>query len=85
MQKSFTTILKEMFSLKADCASNEEIRDRLLGGGQITGTYMCVLICAMVIASVGLNTGSTATIIGAMLDFTADGQHTGNGFWGCGK
>ncbi len=67
MQKSFTTILKEMFSLKADCASNEEIGDRLLSGGQITGTNMCVLICAMIIASVGLNTGSTATIIGAML------------------
>ena len=28
---------------------------------------MCVLICAMVIASVGLNMGSTAVIIGAML------------------
>ncbi|WP_295593373.1 DUF389 domain-containing protein [uncultured Methanobrevibacter sp.] len=28
---------------------------------------MCVLVCAMVIASVGLNTGSTAVIIGAML------------------
>ncbi len=56
-----------MFSLKADSASHEEIRDRLISGGQITGTNMCVLICAMVIASVGLNTGSTAVIIGAML------------------
>lgn len=28
---------------------------------------MCVLICAMIIASVGLNFGSTAVIIGAML------------------
>ncbi len=67
MQKSFITVLKEMFSLKADSASHAEIRDRLISGGQITGTNMCVLICAMVIASVGLNTGSTATIIGAML------------------
>lgn len=59
--------LRAMFSLKADSASHEEIRDRLLSGGIITGTNMIVLICAMVIASVGLNTGSTAVIIGAML------------------
>ena len=61
------TILGNMFSLKADTASHEEIRDRLVSGGKITGTNMCVLICAMVIASVGLNVSSTAVIIGAML------------------
>ncbi len=61
------TTLKKMFSLKEDTATHEEIRDRLLSGGKITGTNMCVLICAMVIASVGLNVSSTAVIIGAML------------------
>lgn len=61
------TILKKMFSLTEDTATHEEIRDRLLSGGVITGTNMCVLICAMVIASVGLNVDSTAVIIGAML------------------
>ena len=60
-------MLKKMFSLKEDAATHEEIRDRLLSGGVITGTNMCVLICAMVIASVGLNVNSTAVIIGAML------------------
>ena len=59
--------IKQMFSLKEDSASNEEIRSRLLDGGKITGTNMCVLVCAMVIASVGLNMSSTAVIIGAML------------------
>ena len=59
--------IKRIFSLSEDSASNEEIRSRLLDGGKITGTNMCVLICAMVIASVGLNVGSTAVIIGAML------------------
>ncbi|WP_407424314.1 DUF389 domain-containing protein [Methanobrevibacter sp.] len=58
---------KKMFSLSEDSASNEEIRARLLDGGKVTGTNMCVLVCAMVIASVGLNVGSTAVIIGAML------------------
>ena len=59
--------IRKAFSLKEDSASNEEIRSRLLDGGKITGTNMCVLVCAMVIASVGLNMNSTAVIIGAML------------------
>ena len=59
--------IKKMFSLSEDSASNEEIRSRLLDGGKVTGTNMCVLVCAMVIASVGLNMSSTAVIIGAML------------------
>ncbi len=64
---SFLETLKGMFSLKEDSATHEVIRERLLDGGKISGTNMCVLICAMIIASVGLNTGSTAVIIGAML------------------
>ncbi len=70
MRKSKETLrdfLRGMFSLREDAASHEEIRERLLDGGKNTGTNMCVLICAMIIASVGLNTGSTAVIIGAML------------------
>ena len=59
--------IRKAFSLKEASASNEEIRTRLLDGGQITGTNMCVLVCAMIIASVGLNVSSTAVIIGAML------------------
>ena len=59
--------VRNAFSLSADSASHEEIRERLLDGGQLTGTNMCVLVCAMVIASVGLNMSSTAVIIGAML------------------
>jgi len=66
-KNNFKGFLKNMFSLSEDTASHEQIRDRLLDGGKITGTNMCVLICAMIIASVGLNTGSTAVIIGAML------------------
>ncbi|MBP5700440.1 MAG: DUF389 domain-containing protein, partial [Methanobrevibacter sp.] len=59
--------LRKAFSLKEDSASHEEIRSRLLDGGIITGTNLCVLVCAMIIASVGLNMSSTAVIIGAML------------------
>ncbi|WP_405293965.1 DUF389 domain-containing protein [Methanobrevibacter sp.] len=66
-KKSVKDEIKRIFSLSEDSASNEEIRSRLLDGGKITGTNMCVLVCAMVIASVGLNVSSTAVIIGAML------------------
>ena len=63
----FRYALKHAFRLSEDSASHEEIKKRILSGGQVTGTNMCVLICAILIASVGLNTGSTAVIIGAML------------------
>lgn len=59
--------IRRVFSITEDSASHEEIRDRLLSGGKVTGTNMCVMICAIVIASVGLNADSVAVIIGAML------------------
>ena len=63
----FRHVVKRVFSLEADTATHEEIKKRIISGGQVTGTNMCILICAILIASVGLNTGSTAVIIGAML------------------
>ena len=60
-------VIKRAFNINADTATHEEIKQRILNGGQVTGTNMCVLICAILIASVGLNTNSTAVIIGAML------------------
>lgn len=66
-EETFKEKIKRTFSLSEDSATHEEIRSRLLDGGKVTGTNMCVLVCAMVIASVGLNVGSTAVIIGAML------------------
>ncbi len=65
--RELTKAIKRAFDLHADNATHEEIKNRILTGGQVTGTNMCVLICAILIASVGLNTGSTAVIIGAML------------------
>lgn len=66
-RENLRTVFKKMFSITEDAASNEEIRDRILTGGKITGTNMVVMICAILIASVGLNTNSVAVIIGAML------------------
>ena len=59
--------LRHMFEITEDAASNEEIKSRILSGGKITGTNMVVMVCAILIASVGLNTNSVAIIIGAML------------------
>ena len=60
-------VLKDAFSLKDDTADHDEIRDRLIEGGQVTGSNMGILMLAILIASIGLNMNSTAVIIGAML------------------
>ena len=59
--------LKTMFSVTEDKASNEEIKERIHNGGQVTGTNLSILLLAMLIASVGLNVDSTPVVIGAML------------------
>lgn len=64
---SLRELFKEMFSLKKDVASIEQITETLVTGGHITGTNMCLLVLAIFIASIGLNVNSTAVIIGAML------------------
>lgn len=56
-----------MFTLRADIASYEEIENTIVSGAKLQGTNACVLMLAILVASVGLNTNSTAVIIGAML------------------
>lgn len=60
-------ILKDAFSLENDTADQNEIRTRLIAGGQVTGSNLGILMLAILIASIGLNMNSTAVIIGAML------------------
>lgn len=64
---SLGEILGEMFSIHKDVASKEQIAESLVSGGRVTGTNMCLLVLAILIASIGLNVNSTAVIIGAML------------------
>lgn len=59
--------LRNLWSIRYDSASYAEIKTRVESGGRVSGTNMIVLTCAILIASVGLNTDSTAVIIGAML------------------
>ena len=67
MLASIKETLKDSFNLKIDIASPEEIQDAILSGAKVKGTNMCILILAILIASIGLNMNSTAVIIGAML------------------
>jgi uncharacterized membrane protein len=45
-----------------------------------TGAILCVLACAIIVASVGLNVNSTAVVIGAMLISPLMGSIAGAGF-----
>ena len=56
-----------IFSIKGDQADPEDIKQRIADGGRVTGTNAVILVCAIMIASIGLLNNSTAVIIGAML------------------
>lgn len=64
---SFGEIFGEMFNIHKDVASKYQIQENLVSGGKVSGTNMCLLVLAILIASIGLNVNSTAVIIGAML------------------
>ena len=55
------------FSLRMDQADDREIDRNIREGLELNGTYLWTLMCAILIASIGLNINSTAVIIGAML------------------
>ena len=67
VKEGIRRLFGDAFSLSSDTAPQEEIQKRLVYGAAIKGTNMCVLILAILIASIGLNMNSTAVIIGAML------------------
>ncbi len=48
-------------------ASYDEIENTIVSGSKLQGTNAWILMMAILVASVGLNTNSTAVIIGAML------------------
>lgn len=64
---SLKKFFNSYFSIHGDTASQDEIYNRLVNSAAIRGTNMCVLMLAILIASIGLNMNSTAVIIGAML------------------
>ncbi len=59
--------LKYFFTLTEDQADVLTIHNSILQGLQIKGSPLVILLCAIIIASVGLQVNSTAVVIGAML------------------
>jgi uncharacterized hydrophobic protein (TIGR00271 family) len=72
--------LNKLFDLRSDQASSETIDAAVRSAGQVSGTNMWVLMFAILIASVGLNVNSSATIIGAMLISPLMGPIIGAGY-----
>ena len=66
-KKPYIKVLKKVFGLKKDQASQAVIESRIREGASVTGTNMYILILAILIASIGLNMNSTPVVIGAML------------------
>lgn len=67
MWERLTRYLKRKFILENSAEQREETIEQISRGIDITGNYLWVLVLAIFIASLGLNTNSTAVIIGAML------------------
>ena len=59
--------LKHAFNIRQGRAPYNAIRKRFINGSRLDGTHLCILIVAMLIASIGLDTNSDIAIIGAML------------------
>ncbi len=65
--EKFKDSLKRYFDLSADLLPQAEAESAIREGVSFKGTNILILIVAIFIASLGLNTNSTAVIIGAML------------------
>ena len=73
-------VLGRVFQLRGDQASPEAIDSGIRDGVRVSGTNLWVLMCAILIASIGLNVNSTAVVIGAMLISPLMGPITGVGY-----
>ena len=59
--------LKRAFNIREGRAPYRVIRRRFISGARLTGTHLCILIVAMLIACIGLDIDSDIAIVGAML------------------
>lgn len=72
--------LLKYIDLKSDLDNVDEIHRTIRNGIIFKGTNLWVLVFAIIVASVGLNTNSTAVIIGAMLISPLMGPINGMGY-----
>lgn len=59
--------IDKIFDLRHDAAPMEEIQRRIENDSTVTGTNLVILMLAILIACVGLNTGNFSVVVGAML------------------
>lgn len=59
--------LARSFNVREGRAPYGVIRRRFVGGARLNGTHLCILVVAMTIACIGLDTDSDIAIVGAML------------------
>ncbi|MGL4730793.1 MAG: DUF389 domain-containing protein [Clostridium sp.] len=71
---------KFLYEFTRNQATNEEIHENILEGMKVHGANFIILICAIIIASVGLNMNASAVIIGAMLISPLMGSIIGIGY-----
>lgn len=79
-ERKLKGIIDEMFNLRMDKERDDIIDANIRQNVLIKGTNLWVLIFAILIASIGLNTNSTAVIIGAMLISPLMGSIMGIGY-----
>lgn len=65
--ENVTRFLKRAFNIREGRAPYHVIRKRFVNGARLTGSHLCILIIAMLIASIGLDIDSDIAIVGAML------------------
>ena len=63
----FRAFIRDRFSLEDDKASQDEVAANISKGTEFRGVNLWVLICATMVASLGLNVNSAAVIIGAIV------------------
>ncbi len=71
---------KRHFDLRRDKEDHQKTYESIRAGTEFRGTNLWILICAIFVASLGLNMNSTAVIIGAMLISPLMGPIMGVGF-----
>lgn len=59
--------LRAILSLQSDKSDPDEVIKTIISNTEFRGSNLWILVCAILIASLGLNMNSTAVIIGAML------------------
>jgi uncharacterized hydrophobic protein (TIGR00271 family) len=77
---SLRAAIAHRFSLNDDKADAAEIDRSIRAGVELQGATLWILMLAILIASIGLNTNSTAVIIGAMLVSPLMGPIVGFGY-----